>query len=703
MVDKRPESVQGRRWPLAPRRGLMWLLALGVLAPAIIAVVWGDVYADAAYQHFQQARSVARDLDPTPSGFTLTFERDAPLHTLLLALIIRSPWSLPTVALMLSVLGWMATITTWFWTGLALDRPTFSVAIIVLLALHPFQPQVMGLETGPVLGLMGLATLLAVRGKSSAMLIVMILLGVTQPAMLPFVVPLLFFVRIWRHSGATLTHVAASVLVGALGYAVLGLIVGTCGELRQTAVLLAAMQLTAAAVFALMVPSLDWLVQPAADRSALRRAMVSLALIVLVLWQGNTLVSHWRMRPTDRLALYKRMAQWVREHTLPTETVGASQAGLMGYLSDRYTLALPASATTQASAILAAVDRARPDYIVALNSLAWRSVRSQPWFQERYQRAFQLASPYDVATPLTVFRYTPSPFDSGAITSVMARFTPDTEEWIELTSYRLDRQRITPGEPLHLTLNWRAATAVHQPLFSVVRLIDPTTGKIRSHANNLTPGGLETEFWNAEARLTDHYTLVPPVDLPPGDYSLDVALYSRSDATVPVLAGVQGDALRREPVILSQTYQPPAVSTAPLTPDHPLEFAFGEEIELVGYDVSERVTPGDRLRVALYWHALQSVPLDYKVFVHLFAPDGQLLAQHDSPPINWSYPTTRWLPGETIRDEHVLIIDPSAPRGDYVLSAGLYDTATGKRAVVRDASGNEISEQRVVLQQIQVR
>jgi hypothetical protein len=597
----------------------------------------------------------------------------------------------------------MAAITTWFWAGLALDRPTFSVAIAVLLALHPLQPQVMGLETGPVLGLMGLATLLAVWGKSSAMLIVMILLGATRPAMLPFVVPLPFFVWIWRHSGVTLTHVAASVLVGALGYTVLCFIVGTCGELRQTAVLLAVLQLIASAVFALIVPSLDWLGQPAADRRALRRGMVALALITLVLWQGNTLVNGWRMRPTDRLTLYKTMAQWLREHTLPTETVGASQAGLVGYLSDRSTSALPASATTQASAILAAVDRARPDYIVALNSLAWRGVRSQPWFKERYQRAFQLASPYDVATPLTVFRYTPSPFDSGAITSVMIRFTPDTEEWIELTSYRLDRQRITPGEPLYLTLNWRAATAIHQPLFSVVRLIDLMTDEVWSQANNLTPGGLETEFWNAEARLADHYTLVPPVDLPPGVYSLDVALYSHNDATVPVLAGVQGDALRREPFILSQTYQPPAVSAAPLAPDHLLGFTFGEEIELVGYDVSERVTPGDTLRVALYWHALQPVPFDYKVFVHLFAPDGQLSAQHDGPPVDWSYPTTRWRPGETIRDEHLLTIDPSVLRGDYVLSIGLYDTATGIRAVVRDVSGNEISEQRVILQRIQVR
>jgi hypothetical protein len=100
---------------------------------------------------------------------------------------------------------------------------------------------------------------------------------------------------------------------------------------------------------------------------------------------------------------------------------------------------------------------------------------------------------------------------------------------------------------------------------------------------------------------------------------------------------------------------------------------------------------------------LRSVPVDYKVFIHLLTPDDQLLAQDDAAPVNWSYPTTQWQVGEYIRDEHFLTIDPSALRGDYVLSIGLYDPATGERAIVRDAAGTEITEGRIVLQQIQVR
>ncbi|MCP4532418.1 MAG: hypothetical protein GY831_14455, partial [Delftia sp.] len=198
-----------------------------------------------------------------------------------------------------------------------------------------------------------------------------------------------------------------------------------------------------------------------------------MGLVALAFWQGRALWQEWRMRPTDRLALYKEMAQWLYDHSLPTETVAAQQAsGLLGYLSERASLALPdTSKPIQAPALLASIIHAPPDYCVALNSLAWRDVRSLAWFQERYHQVHQLANPYDSASPLTLYRYTPSPFDSGETISTTLRFVPGANEQIELLNYRLDTQRLTPGAPLHLTLNWRALSAVRRALFPVVRLV----------------------------------------------------------------------------------------------------------------------------------------------------------------------------------------------------------------------------------------
>jgi len=236
-----------------------------------------------------------------------------------------------------------------------------------------------------------------------------------------------------------------------------------------------------------------------------------------------------------------------------------------------------------------------------------------------------------------------------------------------------------------------------------VQLTSSETGEVWARAENFAPGGLATDLWNAEARLTDQYALMAPPDLPSGDYVLDVALYQRNDDTQPVYSGQRGEAMRREPLRLAQLYQPTNVSTSPPTPDHLISLAFGDEIELVGYDLPERVAPGDRLRVALYWHALRPAPTDYKVFIHLFDISDQLVAQDDSVPVNWSYPTTSWQPDEYIRDEHVLPMDPSLPRDDYTLYVGLYDAVTGERAVVRDAARGALPESRVLLQSVQVR
>jgi hypothetical protein len=105
----------------------------------------------------------------------------------------------------------------------------------------------------------------------------------------------------------------------------------------------------------------------------------------------------------------------------------------------------------------------------------------------------------------------------------------------------------------------------------------------------------------------------------------------------------------------------------------------GEQITLLGYDLSaEPVSGGGRLRVTLYWQTQKNLTNSYTVFVHLFNSAGQLVAQHDSPPVNGAIPTTDWTAGEVITDQHLVEFADLAP-GDYKLVVGLYDSMTGQR------------------------
>jgi hypothetical protein len=100
---------------------------------------------------------------------------------------------------------------------------------------------------------------------------------------------------------------------------------------------------------------------------------------------------------------------------------------------------------------------------------------------------------------------------------------------------------------------------------------------------------------------------------------------------------------------------------------------WGDHIRLLGYRLSdETLTPGATLQVTLYWTALATMDTDYTVFVHLLGPEGILRGQEDSPPLDGTWPTSAWQPGELLVDRYEISVDPQAPLGVYMVRVGMY-------------------------------
>ncbi len=120
-----------------------------------------------------------------------------------------------------------------------------------------------------------------------------------------------------------------------------------------------------------------------------------------------------------------------------------------------------------------------------------------------------------------------------------------------------------------------------------------------------------------------------------------------------------------------------AVPPEPATEmDTALTVPFGEAITLQGYTLNEtELQPGDILQVTLFWQTAVSLDQRYKVFLHLIGPHGELLAQRDSEPGGGLNLTTIWSPGETVIDNHGLLLPTELPPGSYTLLLGLYDVA----------------------------
>lgn len=106
--------------------------------------------------------------------------------------------------------------------------------------------------------------------------------------------------------------------------------------------------------------------------------------------------------------------------------------------------------------------------------------------------------------------------------------------------------------------------------------------------------------------------------------------------------------------------------------------SFDAALDLVAATIAYGATPP--LTVELQWRVDQPPPGPLAVFVHLYGPDGTLLAQADGAPGGGFVPVALWQPGDTITDTFVLDGDvASLPLGSYRVRVGAYDPATGER------------------------
>jgi len=104
------------------------------------------------------------------------------------------------------------------------------------------------------------------------------------------------------------------------------------------------------------------------------------------------------------------------------------------------------------------------------------------------------------------------------------------------------------------------------------------------------------------------------------------------------------------------------------------------------------------LRLVLIWRSLADRPaFDGKIFLHLVAADGSLVAQADSQPVSWTRPFNTWQADEQLLDVHSLSLPPDTDLSQLTLNIGLYDAATLVRLPVADAAGRAQDQDQLVL------
>lgn len=116
--------------------------------------------------------------------------------------------------------------------------------------------------------------------------------------------------------------------------------------------------------------------------------------------------------------------------------------------------------------------------------------------------------------------------------------------------------------------------------------------------------------------------------------------------------------------------------------EHPLDVVLDDHVRFLGYDLEGDPAPGEPLLITLYWQILDVSEKDHVIFVHLLGPGGDLLTQQDAPPLNGSYPTSKWVASDIFLHQVTLEVPVDAPPGGYDLVTGMYTYPDIKRLPV---------------------
>ena len=125
---------------------------------------------------------------------------------------------------------------------------------------------------------------------------------------------------------------------------------------------------------------------------------------------------------------------------------------------------------------------------------------------------------------------------------------------------------------------------------------------------------------------------------------------------------------------------------------------FGDRIGLLDLEIPDlTLQPGGELALELHWQPLAQMDEDYTRFVHVLDAADHIVGQIDSWPVQGTWPTSQWTPGEEVTDAVQLFIASDAAPGPYRLEVGWYLLDTMQRVPVLGNDGAPVDD-RVLLE-----
>jgi hypothetical protein len=121
---------------------------------------------------------------------------------------------------------------------------------------------------------------------------------------------------------------------------------------------------------------------------------------------------------------------------------------------------------------------------------------------------------------------------------------------IDLIGFDASHQEAAPGEPIDLTLYWRAARDLDIAYQVFVHILDES-GEPVAQSDKLNPGEFPTHRWPLDKYVPDGHSITLPSDLPPGEYQVAVGLWVQGEGWRLPVFDEQGTAVDDRAVLFN--------------------------------------------------------------------------------------------------------------------------------------------------------
>ena len=240
---------------------------------------------------------------------------------------------------------------------------------------------------------------------------------------------------------------------------------------------------------------------------------------------------------------------------------------------------------------------------------------------------------------------------------------------------------VRPGDTVEISLYWRAEQPSATNLQSYLHSLDSELVRRDSLPGT---GNLLSTDWQPAHTWTETYIVTIPSDAQTQvSYALIAGLYNPKIAEVVESTDENGKVVIPTVGLI--------VVHGEVQPFEP-EYSFGDIVGMAEPDITVN---GEQLQVCLRWVSLSTTEIDYHVFVHLLDIGGQVITQGDFALGAGVYPTSVWLPGESL-DDCTSLNKSQLPDGSWQVAIGIYELANGQRLPVINDAGQPLQNNAVL-------